>query len=250
MVDVGDDGEIPHSLLGDHPGNDTGGSADPTHEDPADPTREEPADAPLLPWRLRSAGSLAAARIDRIEVLVANTKSAIKRVRQNARRVAVNAPRRTAAKTYVAKALRLAGGSGDGDPGVALAEAMSALDRAAKSGAIHPNAAARRKSRLARKVNAVLGGEQIHAGRTRATGKATAAKAARARVTASKARTTAGPKTAAGKARVALTRTTAGKAPATADKAKTTAKAATTTTARKAAPKKPTPKKATSKREG
>ena len=40
----------------------------------------------------------------------------------------------------------------------ALAEALSALDRAAKAGAIHPNAAARRKSRLTRKVNAALGG--------------------------------------------------------------------------------------------
>jgi small subunit ribosomal protein S20 len=187
----------------------------------------------------------------RIEVLVANTKSAIKRVRQNARRVAINAPRRTAAKTYIAKALRVAGSAGDADPAVALAEAMSALDRAAKSGAIHPNAAARRKSRLARKVNAALGGEQVHAGRTRATGKATAAKAARARVTASKARTTAGPKTAAGKARVALTRTTTGKTATTAsaEKPKASGKAAATT-ARKAAPKKAAPKKATTAREG
>jgi small subunit ribosomal protein S20 len=185
---------------------------------------------------------------DRIEVLVANTKSAIKRVRQNARRVAINAPRRTAAKTYIAKALRVGSSPGDADPAVALAEAMSALDRAAKSGAIHPNAAARRKSRLARKVNAALGGEQIHAGRTRATGKATAAKAARARVTASKSRTAAGPKTAAGKARVALTRTTTAKTPATAkaatstEKTKPTGKAAATAP-RKAASKKPAPKR-------
>ena len=179
----------------------------------------------------------------RIEVLVANTKSAIKRVRQNARRVAINAPRRTAAKTYVAKALRAANDGQGEESATALAEAMAALDRAAKSGAIHPNAAARRKSRLARKVNAVLGGERIQAGRTRATGKATAAKAARARVTASKSRTAAGPKTAAGKARVALTRTTAGKPPTSAQQAKPSPKAAATTTARKTAPKKSTPKR-------
>ena len=34
--------------------------------------------------------------------------------------------------------------------------ALSALDRAAKAGAIHPNAAARRKSRLTLKVNAAV----------------------------------------------------------------------------------------------
>ena len=41
---------------------------------------------------------------------------------------------------------------------MALIDALSALDRAAKAGAIHPNAAARRKSRLTIKVNAALGG--------------------------------------------------------------------------------------------
>lgn len=141
---------------------------------------------------------------------VANTRSAIKRVRQNVRRVAVNMPRRTAAKTFVAKAIRTASGGATDAAAEALAEAMSALDRAAKAGAIHPNAAARRKSRLARKVNAALGGVAVEAtARTRATGKAAAAKAARARVAASRARQEAGPKTAAGKARVALAKTTA-----------------------------------------
>ena len=42
-----------------------------------------------------------------------------------------------------------------------LAEAISAIDRAAKAGAIHPNAAARRKSRLTRKVNAALAGAEV-----------------------------------------------------------------------------------------
>lgn len=152
---------------------------------------------------------------------MANTPSAIKRVRQNARRARINTPRRTAAKTYVAKAIRVATSSGAGDAAGALAEAISALDRAAKSGAIHPNAAARRKSRLALKVNAALGGVAVEtAGRVRATGKAAAAKAARARVAASKARSgEAGPKTAAGKARVAMARTTAGAAEKPAAKA-------------------------------
>jgi small subunit ribosomal protein S20 len=184
----------------------------------------------------------ARSRVIRIEVLVANTKSAIKRVRQNARRVAINAPRRTAAKTYVAKALRVANGSKPDEAAAALTEAMAALDRAAKSGAIHRNAAARRKSRLALKVNAVLGGQQIQSGRTKATGKATAAKAARARVTASKARTSAGPKTAAGKARVALAKTTAGtKAAATAPKTTASTKPAGRAAAAKASTSKTKP---------
>ena len=55
----------------------------------------------------------------------------------------------------------------------ALIDALSALDRAAKAGAIHPNAAARRKSRLTRKVNAALGGTAVQAGGhvTKSTGK-------------------------------------------------------------------------------
>ncbi len=86
---------------------------------------------------------------------------------------------------------------------------MSALDRAAKSGAIHPNAAARRKSRLARKVNAVLGGAQVQTALrvTKTTGKAAAAKAAKARVAAGKAVKAKGAQTAAGKARAALSKT-------------------------------------------
>jgi small subunit ribosomal protein S20 len=142
---------------------------------------------------------------------VANTASAIKRVRQNARRVQINGPRRTAAKTFVAKAIRIASGGAEGDPAAALADAFSALDRAAKTGAIHPNAAARRKSRLAHKLNAALeGGALQPAAKVRVTGKAASAKAARARVAAARARTEAGPKTAAGKARVALARTATG----------------------------------------
>lgn len=147
---------------------------------------------------------------------MANIRSAIKRVRQTARKRAVNQPRRSAAKTLVARAL-LAGTGGDADAArQAYAEAASALDRAAKSGAIHRNSAARRKSRLALKMNAALGGEALVgvAKPTRSTGKAAAAKAAKARVAASKATKAKGEQTAAGKARAALRRTTRGDAAA------------------------------------
>src|SRR5271157_5250647 len=91
----------------------------------------------------------------------ARTPSAIKRVRQAERRRAINQPRKSAAKTYAANAMQVATGASEGDAATALAEAMSALDRAAKVGAIHPNNAARRKSRLAIKLNALANGTAV-----------------------------------------------------------------------------------------
>jgi ribosomal protein S20 len=141
----------------------------------------------------------------------ARSPSGLKRVRQAQRRREVLQPRRSAAKTHAANALLAATSPIEGvDPAQVLAAALSALDRAAKVGAIHPNAAARRKSRLTRKVNAAVGGAQVQTAAhvTKSTGKAAAAKAARARIAASKADKAKGAQTAAGKARAALTRTT------------------------------------------
>ncbi len=172
----------------------------------------------------------------------------MKRVRTAERRAEINAPRRSAAKTYVSKALKVATQQTDGDPQEALAAALSALDRAAKTGAIHPNAAARRKSRLTRKVNAALGGESVQTtGRvTKTTGKAAAAKAARARVAASKAQKAKGAQTAAGKARAALSKTARAEASAAAQAEATTpaTAGAKTTRPRTAAAKPATASKA------
>jgi len=160
----------------------------------------------------------------------ARSPSGLKRVRQTERRHAVLQPRRSAAKTYVAKAMAAATHPTDTspDPATALAEALSALDRAAKAGAIHPNAAARRKSRLTRKVNAAVGGVAVAktAHVTKTTGKAAAAKAAKARIAASKADKAKGAQTAAGKARAALTRSTRAEAAAAAAPAAATEEAA------------------------
>ena len=119
----------------------------------------------------------------------ARTPSGLKRVRQAERRHAILQPRRSAAKTLVAKAVTVAETQPESaDVGTTLAEAISALDRAAKSGAIHPNAAARRKSRLTRKVNAAVGGTAVVGGHVaKSTWKAAAAKAAKARIAAGKA---------------------------------------------------------------
>jgi ribosomal protein S20 len=183
----------------------------------------------------------------------ARNPSGLKRVRQSERRHAILQPRRSAAKTLVAKAVSTATAQPESaDVAVALAEAVSALDRAAKTGAIHPNAAARRKSRLAQKINAVVGGTVVvSAGHVaKSTGKAAAAKAAKARIAAGKASKAKGAQTAAGKARAALSRTARSEAtPAAAPVAEASAtkttrapRAAAKATTTKAAPKATTTK--------
>ncbi len=168
----------------------------------------------------------------------ARTPSAIKATRVAARREAINKPRRSAAKTFVATALKVATNQVEGDPAIALAEAYSALDKAAKVGSIHPNAAARRKARLAAKVNAAVGGAHVvtTAKATKTTGTAAAAKAAKARIAAGKAAKAKGAQTAAGKAKAALSKTARTEAaPAAAMVSEAPAKAAKP--AAKAAPK-------------
>ena len=83
-----------------------------------------------------------------------NTKSAAKQMRVQERRRLRNQSVRSATRTYVKKAeAEIRGGQTDplADP---IREAISALDRAARKGVIHPNNAARRKSRLMKKLNA------------------------------------------------------------------------------------------------
>ena len=167
----------------------------------------------------------------------ARSPSGLKRVRSSERRHAILGPRRATAKTLVKTALTAATApSADVDPQVALTEAISALDRAAKVGAIHPNAAARRKSRLVRKVNAAgvgAGAAGSHVAKT--IGRAAAQKAAKARIAASKADKAKGAQTAAGKARAALSKSARAEAAAAAAAAK--APRAAKATAAKAPPK-------------
>jgi ribosomal protein S20 len=187
----------------------------------------------------------------------ARTPQALKRVRQSTRRNDVLAPRRSEAKTEVKDALQAAA-SGDVElTRTAVAEAASALDRAAKVGAIHPNNAARRKSRLMRRANAALGGEALvgTAKPQRQVSKSAAAKAAKTRIAAGKASKAKGEQTAAGKARAALSKSSrsaeaaasavaAGK---TATVKASTSKSATTKAATKSTPKTSTSKASTSK---
>lgn len=179
----------------------------------------------------------------------ARSPSGLKRVRQAERRRAILQPRRSAAKTFVANALSVA--THDADPATAaqaLAEAHAALDRAAKVGAIHPNAAARRKSRLTLKFNAATGGAAVQTAArvTKTTSKAQAQKAAKTRIALGKANKAKGAQTAAGKARAAVSktaRTEAAEAKAT-TATETPAKATTAkaSTAKAAPSKKPATK--------
>lgn len=84
---------------------------------------------------------------------MANSKSAKKRIKVAERRRQRNRPYRSAARTYVKKAL-LAIQSGDADEAsAAVGNAISMLDKVAGKGVIHRNNAARRKSRLMAKYN-------------------------------------------------------------------------------------------------
>ena len=143
----------------------------------------------------------------------ARTPSALKRVRQSLRRRAVNRRSRSETKTLVQRASEIALGRGEGDAPEAVTAAISALDKAAEKGIIHPNNAARRKSRLMAKVNAahLLDGaeaataapkKRTTASRTAQRKKVQAAKASKAAA----AKATDRPRTAAGKAKVAVTR--------------------------------------------
>jgi small subunit ribosomal protein S20 len=84
---------------------------------------------------------------------LANNKSAEKRIRVNERRRQRNRPYRSAARTYVKKALIAIQGGDPDAAATAVGNAISMLDRVANKGVIHKNNAARRKSRLMAKYN-------------------------------------------------------------------------------------------------
>ena len=79
-------------------------------------------------------------------------RSALKRIRQTTRRTSIKLLARSAARTAV-KAARDALEKGGEAAETAVAEASSILDRAAKRGAIHKNAARRGRSRVAKRAN-------------------------------------------------------------------------------------------------
>jgi small subunit ribosomal protein S20 len=83
---------------------------------------------------------------------VANIKSQIKRNRQTVKRTERNKAVRSELKTRTKNAAAAAAAGAD-DAADLVKAAQKRIDSAASKGVIHKNAAARRKSRLAKKLN-------------------------------------------------------------------------------------------------
>ena len=86
---------------------------------------------------------------------MANTKSAIKRLRSAERRRLHNRVYRGQARTAVKKARHFMDAGRLEEARNAVQVAIVALDKAAQKGIIHKNNAARRKSRLVRQLNQI-----------------------------------------------------------------------------------------------
>ncbi|AJY76287.1 30S ribosomal protein S20 [Paenibacillus beijingensis] len=84
-----------------------------------------------------------------------NIKSAIKRVKTSEKRRALNASQKSALRTAVKTADQAIAGTDVEVAKAALIEATKKLDKAVTKGLIHKNAASRKKSRLAKKLNAL-----------------------------------------------------------------------------------------------
>ncbi len=91
---------------------------------------------------------------------MARTPSAMKFHRQSEKRRLVNRSRKSTIRTFTKKALAAAE-SGDHDAAAKYQKVVQGLvDRAAKGSTLHKNTAARRKARLAKRLNtAKSGGE-------------------------------------------------------------------------------------------
>ncbi|MBE7515989.1 MAG: 30S ribosomal protein S20 [Chloracidobacterium sp.] len=86
---------------------------------------------------------------------MANHKSALKRVRQTAKRNELNRSNRSKLRTSIKK-VRSAVAANDKKAGEELLlTTVSMIDKAVNKGLIHKNTAARHKSRLTKHVNAI-----------------------------------------------------------------------------------------------
>lgn len=89
------------------------------------------------------------------------TKSAAKAHRQSLKRRLRNRIVRSATRTLVKNAEAAIAAGDPEEARTAVRAALSGLDRAAKKGVVHANAAARRKSRLVLKYNAAVAALQV-----------------------------------------------------------------------------------------
>ncbi len=87
---------------------------------------------------------------------MSHTKSANKRLRQNEKRRLRNRMYRSRARTFIKKTNRLIAEGRLEEAKEMARQAIKALDKAAEKGVLHKNNAARRKSRLMKRLNAAL----------------------------------------------------------------------------------------------
>lgn len=76
-----------------------------------------------------------------------------KSARSSVRKQVRNRSIRSATRTYVAKAVKSIASEDGEDMEASVKQALRTLDKAAKAGVVHPNNAARRKSRLMKRLN-------------------------------------------------------------------------------------------------
>jgi small subunit ribosomal protein S20 len=86
---------------------------------------------------------------------LANIQSAIKRNRQNIKRRARNRMRRSRMRTFEKKADALLAEGNQVEAAEAVLAAIREIDKAAQKGIIHRNNAARRKSRLVKRLDVI-----------------------------------------------------------------------------------------------
>ena len=84
---------------------------------------------------------------------MANTHSAKQRIRNSARKAIFNRLHRSRARTYIKNTRELVAKKDLETAKTQVLVSISALDRAAGKGVVHPNNAARRKSRLMKLLN-------------------------------------------------------------------------------------------------
>lgn len=94
-------------------------------------------------------------------VLLANTQSALKRMRQAEKRRLRNRQVRSETRTYIRRARAQIEAGELEEAQQSVAKAIRALDKAAEKGILHKNNVARRKSRLVQKLNQALQSEEV-----------------------------------------------------------------------------------------
>lgn len=89
-----------------------------------------------------------------------NIESAKKRMRQTAKRRLVNRARKSTIRTFTSKVEKAIGEQDVTEAQANFVKLQQKLDKAAKGSTIHPNKAARRKSRMQKQINAMKAAKQ------------------------------------------------------------------------------------------